>query len=83
MDESGIAIVVSGETVLAGGVVYVEEGNAIHRFGEAIVVGNGVGLGEEVGNEVRWKRRKSKFSHVGVNDDGKVDEGGCDVRRCV
>ena len=83
MDEGRIAVVVSREAILASGIVYVKEGNAIHGFGKAVVVGDGVGLSEEIGNEVRRERRKSKVSHVGVSDDGEVGEGGCDVRQCV
>ena len=83
MDERRIAVVVFRKTILASGIVYVKEGDAIHRIRKAVVVGDGVGLGEEVRNEVWRERRKSKVPHVGVSDGGEVGECGCDVRQSV
>ena len=83
MDERGIAVVVSRKTILASGVVYVKEGDAIHGIGEAVVVGDGAGLGEEVGDEVGREGRESKVPHVGVSNDGENGECGYDVRQGV
>ena len=83
MDERRIAIVVFRKTILASGIVYIKEGDTIHRIGKAVVVGDGVGLSEEVGDEVWRKGRKSKVPHVGVSGDGEVGECGCDVRQGV
>ena len=83
MDERRIAVAVSRKTILASDIVYVKEGDAVHGIGEAVVVGDGVGLGEEVGDEVWRKRRKSEIPHVGVSNDGEVGECGCDVRQGV
>ena len=67
------------------GVVYVEEGDAIHGNGKAVIVGDGVGLSEEVRDEVWWKGRKSKVPHVVVGAGGEVGEDGCVVceSKCV
>ena len=74
MGEGGVAVVVSGETIFAGVVVYVEERDAIDGFRKTVVVGDGVWLCEEAGDEVRWERGKSKFSHVVVSNGGGVGE---------
>ena len=70
MDEGRVAVAVFREAIFAGGIVYVKEGDAIYAFGEAVVVGDGVGLGKEIRDEVRRERGKSKFSHFGVSAVG-------------
>ena len=70
--EGGIAITVSGEAILASGIVYIKEGDAIYGVREAVVVGDGVRLCEEVRDEVRRKGRKSEIPHVVDSDDGEV-----------
>ena len=84
--EGGVSVVISGETIFAGIVVYVEERDAIDRFREAVVVGDEVWLCEEAGDEVRWKGGKSKFSqfsHVGVSTGGEVGECEYGVRQSM
>ena len=74
MGEGGVAVVISGETIFASVVVYIEERDAIDGFRKTVVVGDEVWLCEEAGDEVRWERGKSKFSHVVVSSSGEVGE---------
>ena len=71
MGEGGVTVVIPGEAIFAGIVMYVEEGDAIDRFRKTVVVSDEVWLCEETGDEVRWERGKSKFSHVDVSDVGR------------